>query len=408
VTINATYGGFSVTAQLTVTAPVLQSLVVTAAANSLHVGQSQTYLATAYYDDGTSAAVTSSATWTTSDANIAVVSTSGGAGRGGPGAVVGGSTVTALAVGSVSINASYTENGVTKAGSAPLTVNTVSITEFHITPTLPTIHMAISNTQQFQATVIYSDNTAATVTASTDWTSLTGAVAVISDSGATTGRATGLTGGTTTITGTFQGSTDSTTLTVSTATPTGLAVTPTNPTMHLGINQPFVAVVTLADNYTQTVTTSAIWTSSDNTVVAVGAATGVATPVKGGGPVTITATYQGPSGIPVSGTSKVPVSSAALSSIDIAPNPLSVVVGGHQQLTATGTWADTPPTTADITNNVTWLVSNANGGAATSATVSNATGSRGYLTGVSAGSVTVSAVFQNVTGTLPGTVTASH
>jgi len=408
VTINATYGGFSVTAQLTVTAPVLQSLLVTAAANSLHVGQSQTYVATAYYDDGTSATVTSSATWTTSDANIAVVSTSGGAGRGGPGAVVGGSTVTALAVGSVSINASYTENGVTKAGSAPLTVNTVSITEFHITPTLPTIHMAISATQQFQATVIYSDNTAATVTASTDWTSLTGAVAVISDSGATTGRATGLTAGTTTITGTFQGSTDSTTLTVSTATPTGLAVTPTNPTMHLGINQPFVAVVTLGDNYTQTVTTSAIWTSSDNTVVSVGATTGVATPVKGGGPVTITATYQGPSGIPVSGTSKVTVSSAALSSIDIAPNPLSVVVGGHQQLTATGTWADTPPTTADITNNVTWLVSNADGGATASATVSNATGSRGYLTGVSAGSVTVSAVFQNVTGTLPGTVTASH
>jgi len=408
VTINATYGGFSVTAQLTVTAPVLQSLVVTAAANSLHVGQSQTYVATAYYDDGTSAAVTGSATWTTSDANSAVVSTSGGAGRGGPGAVVGGSTVTALAVGSVSINASYTENGVTKAGSAPLTVNTVSITEFHITPTLPTIHMAISNTQQFQATVIYSDNTAATVTASTDWTSSAGAVAVISDSGATTGRATGLTAGTTTITGTFQGSTDSTTLTVSAATPTGLAVTPTNPTMHLGINQPFAAVVTLGDNYTQTVTTSAIWTSSDNTVVAVGATTGLATPVKGGGPVTITATYQGLSGASVSGPSQVTVSNAALSSITITPNPLSVVVGGHQQLTATGTWADTPPTTADITNNVTWLVSNADGGATASATVSNATGSRGYLTGVSAGSVTVSAVFQNVTGTLPGTVTASH
>jgi len=57
---------------------------------------------------------------------------------------------------------------------------------------------------------------------------------------------------------------------------------------------------------------------------------------------------------------------------------------------------------------VTWLVSNADGGATASATVSNATGSRGYLTGVSAGSVTVSAIFQNVTGTLPGTVTASH
>jgi hypothetical protein len=408
VTINATYGGFSVTAQLTVTAPVLQSLTVAGPANSLHVGQSQTYVATAYYDDGTSAVVTGSATWTTSDANIAVVSTGANAGRGGPGAVVGGSTVTALAVGNVNINASYTENGVTKAGSAPLTVNTVSINEFHITPTLPTIHMAISNPQQFQAQVIYSDNSVATVTASTNWSSSAGTVGVISNSGATTGRATGLTAGTTTITGTFQGSTDSTTLTVSAATPTGLAVTPTNPTMHLGINQPFAAVVTLGDNYTQTVTTSAIWTSSDNTVVAVGATTGVATPVKGGGPVTITATYQGLSGASVSGPSQVTVSNAALSSITITPNPLSVVVGGHQQLTATGTWADTPPTTADITNNVTWLVSSADGGATASATVSNATGSRGYLTGVSAGSVTVSAVFQNVTGTLPGTVTASH
>jgi len=86
--------------------------------------------------------------------------------------------------------------------------------------------------------------------------------------------------------------------------------------------------------------------------------------------VTITATYQGLSGASVSGPSQVTVSNAALSSITITPNPLSVVVGGHQQLTATGTWADTPPTTADITNNVTWLVSNADGGATASATVS--------------------------------------
>ena len=401
-TINATYGGFSATAQLTVTAPpVLQSLSVTGPANTLHVGQSQTYVATAYYSDGTSAVVTGSATWSTSDPNVAVVSTSP-TGRGGPGAVVGGSTVTALATGTVSIQASYTENGITVTGSASLTVNAPTVIQFHITPTLPTIHTAISTTLTFVAQVIYSDNSVATVTASTDWASSNGAVAVISNSGATTGRATGLTAGTTTITGTFQGSTDSTTLTVSAATLSKLNVTPPNPTMHLGINQSFAAVVTLSDNYTQTVTTSATWMSSDSTVVAVGATTGVATPVKSGGPVTITATYQG-----VSGTSQVTVSSATLSSIAITPNPLSVAVGGSQQLTATGTWADTPPTSADITNNVTWMVSGADGGVTTSAAVSNAAGSRGLLTAISVGSVTVSAVFQNVTGNLAGTVTAS-
>ena len=97
------------------------------------------------------------------------------------------------------------------------------------------------------------------------------------------------------------------------------------------------------------------------------------------------------------------VSGAALSSIAITPSPLSVAVGGHQQLTATGTWGDTPATTADITNNVTWLSSSD-----ATATVSNAAGSRGLLTAVSAGSVTVTAAFQGKTGTLAGTVTATH
>ena len=81
-------------------------------------------------------------------------------------------------------------------------------------------------------------------------------------------------------------------------------------------------------------------------------------------------------------------------------------MGGHQQLTATGTWSDS--STADITSNVTWQVSSGDGGATTSATVSNATGSRGLLTAVGAGSVTVTATFQSKTGTLAGTVTASH
>jgi len=260
------------------------------------------------------------------------------------------------------------------------------------------VYLSTSPNQAFVATAIYTDYTTANVTASADWSSSNAAVAVISDSGATIGRATGLAVGTTTITAAFGGTSASTTLTVASKKVTTIQVTPTTPTAHLGINQSFVATAVYDDSSTSTVTGSATWTSSDNTVATVGTAggsAGVATPIKAGKP-TVTATYQG-----VSGSTTLTVSGAVLSSIAITPSPLSVVVGGHQQLTATGTWADS--TTADITNNVTWLSSSD-----AIATVSNAAGSRGLFTAVSAGSVTVTAAFQGVTGTLVGTVAASH
>ena len=396
VTVNASFGGFSATATLTVTAPpVLKSLVVTPATASIHVGQNQAFVATAVYNDGTSAAVTGTATWGTSDATIAVMTAPGG-GRGA--IVVGGGAATGLAVGNATVSASYTENGITVSGTAALAVTQAVLLSLEVTPTNPTVYLSTSPNQAFVATAIYTDYTTANVTASADWSSSNAAVAVISDSGATIGRATGLAVGTTTITAAFGGTSASTTLTVASKKVTTIQVTPTTPTAHLGINQSFVATAVYDDSSTSTVTGSATWTSSDNTVATVGTAggsAGVATPIKAGKP-TVTATYQG-----VSGSTTLTVSGAVLSSIAITPSPLSVVVGGHQQLTATGTWADS--TTADITNNVTWLSSSD-----AIATVSNAAGSRGLFTAVSAGSVTVTAAFQGVTGTLVGTVAASH
>jgi len=399
VTIGAAYGGFSATAALTVTAPVLTSLAITPATATILVGQTQAFVATAVYDDGSTANVTTTATWTSSDATVAVMSTAGG-GRGGFGGVVGGATATGLAVGTATIGASYTENGVTETATAALTVNNPPLLSIEITPTDPTVSL-LSPSQAFVATAIYTDYSTANVTTSASWSSSSGTVAVISNSGATTGRATGLTAGTTIITATYNGMSASTTLTVVSKKVTTVQVTPTNPTAVLGIGQAFVATAIYDDNSTGVVTTSATWTSSDTTVASIGTTggtAGVATPIAAGS-ATITATYQG-----VSGTTLLTVSGATLISIAITPSPLSVAVGGHQQLTATGTWGgDASVVTLDITNNVTWL-SSSDG----TATVSNAAGSRGLLTAVSAGPITVTAAFQGVTGTLAGTVTASH
>jgi hypothetical protein len=404
VTINATYGGFSATAALTVTSPpVVKSLVILPATATIHVGQDQPFTATAFYSDGTSATVTGTATWSSSDATVAVMSVAGG-GRGGfpGGGVLGGATATGLAIGTATVSASYTENGVTLTGTAVLTVTDPPLLSLEITPTNPTVSL-LSPNQAFVATAIFTDYSTRNVTAAATWSSSDGTVAVVSNAGGTIGRATGLKAGTSTITASYGGMSASTTLTVVAKKVTSIQVTPTNPTAVLGINQPFVATAVYDDNTTGAVTGASTWTSSDPTVASVGTAggtAGVATPIKAG-TTTVTANYQG-----VSGTSVLTVSTAKLKSIAITPSPLSIVIGGHQQLTATGTWDDN--STRDITNNVTWLSSSGDAGGDTIATVSNAAGSRGLFTAVSAGSVTITAAFQGVTGTLAGTVTASH
>jgi len=399
VTIGASYGAFSATATLIVTAPVLTSLAITPATAKILVGQNQTFVATAVYDDGSTANVTATATWGSSAPTIAVMTAPGG-GRGGAG-IAGGGTATGLAVGNSTISATYTENGVSETATAVLTVNNPALLSIEISPTLPTISLLNPN-QAFVATAIYADYSTANVTTSAAWSSSTPGVATISNSGATVGRATALTAGTTTITATYQGQSASTTLTVISKKVTTVQVTPTNPTAVLGINQVFVATAIYDDNSTGTVTGSATWTSSDATVASIGTtggSAGVAVPIKAGS-TTVTATYQG-----VSGSTLLTVNGATLSAIVITPSPLSVAVHGTQQLTATGTWGST---TLDITNNVLWLTPSGDAGAAGTATVSNAAGSRGLFTGVAAGQVTVTASFQGVTGTLAGTVTASH
>jgi len=409
-TITATYspaGGapVSATATLTVTNPTPKSLTVSPASAAMLINGTQAFVATLAYDDGTSAIVTGSASWTTSDATVVVMTNPATGGRGGgPGGagIVGGGTATAVGVGTATITATFTPANSTTAltGTATVTVTDPPVLSLEISPTLPTVYLSNGPTQQFTATVIFTDFSRRDVTASAQWTSSVPSVAVIASSGANIGRATGLAAGTTTIQASYTGTggtvTAPTTLTVADRKVTAVQVTPTNPTAHLGINQGFVATAVYDNGTTATVTGSATWTSSDNTVATVGtsgASAGVATPIAGG-KTTITATFGG-----MPGTTLLTVSSGTLQSIAITPAPLSIAVGGHQQLTATGTYDD--QTTQDLTNNVTWLSTDV------VATVSNATGSRGLLTAVSTGTAAVSARFQAVTGNLSVSVTAA-
>ena len=370
VNVTATYSGFTATASLTVSAATPVDLVVTPAAPKIIVGATQAFVATLVYDDNTTSVVTGQATWSSSDPTVATITTAGG------GPFGGGGVATSNGDGTATITASY--SGL--SGTAVLTVADPPISFVQVTPTNPNI--PVEGTVQFTATAVFTDNSTRNVTAQATWSSSTSSVAVVANSGVAIGRATGLGAGTATVTATYQGTSGSSSLTVAQSVKS-IAVTPTNPTTVPGIPVLFTATATLSNDATLVITGDSSWISSDSTVATVNAAGG-AVPEKAGS-TTVTATYLG-----VSGTSTLTVSSATLSSIGIAPNPVGLANGATTQLAATGTYSDS--TTHDLTSVATWLSSSPG-----VATVSNANGSRGLITATGGGTTSVTAVFQGVT-----------
>jgi uncharacterized protein YjdB len=369
-TLTATYATFTASVPLTVTAAIPVSLTVTPPSPTLYVSQTQALVATVVYSDNTTGAATTSATWTSSDATVAVIAAGGGGFGGGPAG--GGATVTGMGVGTATITVT---DGALSA-KVTVTVTDPPLSYVQVTPTNPNI--PAQATAQFTATAVFADNSTRNVTGSASWTSSTGSVAVISTSGATAGRASGLSAGTSTITATYQGMSGASVLTVAQGI-SSIVVTPVVKTTVPGIPVAFTATAILSNNATFAIGGAATWISSDPTVAIV-TATGSATPIKAG-KVTVTATYLG-----VSGTATLTVSSATLASISIAPSPVTVAVNGSVQLVATGLYSDS--TTIDLTNVATWTSS-----ANAIATVSDAAGSRGLLTALGSGSATVTVYF---------------
>jgi uncharacterized protein YjdB len=372
VTITATDNGFTAKATLTVSAATPVDLVVTPAAPKIVVGTAQAFVATLVFDDNTTSVVTGQATWSSSDPTVATVTTAGGGPLGGG----GGGVATAAGDGTTTITAKF--DGL--SGTAVLTVTDPPISFVQVTPTNPNI--PVQGAVQFTATAVFTDNSTRNVTGQATWSASDSTVAVVANSGAAIGRATGLGAGTATITATYRGTSGSSLLTVAQSV-LSIAVTPTNPTTVLGIPVLFSATATLSNSATLVVTGDSSWVSSDSTVATVNAAGG-AVPEKAG-TTTITATYLG-----VSGSSTLTVSPATLSSIGIAPNPVTMANGAALQLTATGTYSDS--STHDLTSVATWLSSTPG-----AASVSNANGSRGLLTATGSGTTSVTAVFQGVT-----------
>ncbi|MCJ7494204.1 MAG: Ig-like domain-containing protein, partial [Deltaproteobacteria bacterium] len=255
-------------------------------------------------------------------------------------------------------------------------------------------HLLVGGTQQFTATGYYNDQTIHDITTQVTWSSSDPSVATVDSSG----LATALALGTTTITATSSepssfssnSSLGSTILTVNAPPLSSIVVTPANPSIPVGVTQPFTATGTFSDGTSRDITAQVTWSSS-NTSIATVNSSGLATAVAVGTGTTITAT----SG-KISGSTTLTVNSATLSSISVTPANPSIPAGVPQQFTATGTYSD--GMSYAITAQVTWSSSNIS-----AATVD----SSGLATAVAAGGAAITATSGSISGSASLTVNSA-
>lgn len=359
----------------TVTKRTLQRVDVTPASVALAIGTQQQFIATAVYSDSTHEDVTASASWTSFEPTVATITSSG--------------LASAVDVGLTTVFANF--QGLT--GTATLVVTPAVITSIALTPTTPSI--AKGTSRAFMAVATFSDKSTQDITTAATWSSSDTRIATISNDSGSNGIAQALAEGSTTVTATYMSQSGSTTLNVTPATLTSIAVTPTASSIAKGGSRQFTAIASFSDASTQDVTSGAIWSSSDTSIATIsntagsnGLAQTLAT-----GSTTISASYNGQSG-----STTLTVTAATVTSIGVTPAQPSIANGTRLQFTAVAVFSDS--STQDITVAATWTAADSS-----IASISNASGSNGLAQALATGSTAVTASYDGQNGSTTLTVT---
>lgn len=273
--ISAALEGISGAAPLNVSAVTLTSITLTPATATLALGSTLALNAVGNFSDGTHQNIDVVATWTSSATNIATVNSQG--------------TVTGVADGTVTITAQLGA----VSSSASLTVE--DLTSVTIVPA--SASFAALTSMQLAAIGTLADGSTQDLTGSVVWTSSNADAVTLSVVSGSKGLAAGLAAGSSTVTAEFSGQVGTSQLTVTGATLSSIAVTPSNPDIALGTTQQFQATGTFSDATTQNITGQVAWSSTDINVALIdnfGVASTVST-----GTTTIGATLNGVNGTTV-------------------------------------------------------------------------------------------------------------
>ncbi len=375
-TISAQSGSLAGTVTLTVS-PV-GALAVTPSSQTIAVGTTFQFTATATLLNGATQDLTTFVTWASSDTSVATTAR-------------GLATASSTTTGATTLSASW--SGIT--GTASLSVSLVS--SIAVSPASASIILGTS--QQFTAMgVLSTGGSTQDLTSWAAWTSTSPAVASVSSTAGSKGLAISASAGTTFISATYAGVvSNAAILTVTAAVINSIAVTPVSASVAVGGTQQFVAMGTYSDGTQKDISAAATWTSNAPAVATISNAAGsngLAT-AKAAGTTSISASFSGKT----SNSAAMTVIPAVLMSMTLSPANPSMVMGTVVQFTAIGTLSD--GTTTDLTSSATWTSSNQQ-----VATVSDQVGSKGLATSAAVtGTSTITATSGPVSGSTVLTVT---
>ena len=383
VMITATADNVSGMAILTITEPpppMVSTVTLTPTEATIEVGQEYSFEAIALAADGNEI-TDAEFMWSSSDTLVATVDENGLATGVGAGQVM----IIAMAD-SVSGMATLTVNEPPPPPPPPPMVSTVSVS-----PSEATIEEG--QTQQFEAMAATADSMAVPDLEFT-WESSDEMVASIDSNG----LATAIRAGQVMITATADNVTGMAMLTVTEPPPEveRVEVTPSAASIEEGDTRRFTARAYDSDNDRITGKTFT-WTSSNTSVATVNPSSGTATTASGvnAGSTTIRATVDGVTG---TATLRVTEPPPVVNRVTVSPASASIEEGNTRRFTATARESDG---TLISGKTFTWTSTNTS-----VATVNPSSGTATTATGVNAGSTTIRATVDGVTGTASLTVTA--
>lgn len=385
--LTATMGSISAPFTFVVSSASISTMTITPGAPSIPVGKSQQFSVTGTFSDSTTQDITFDATWASSAIGEATVSNDP-ASKG---------LAQALSVGTSTISATF--DGV--SGSTVMTVTVPMLQSITVTPPNPSI-LTLSSVG-FKATGNYSDGSTPDITSLVTWSSSNTGIATIIASGGTA-TATTLAQGNTTISATLGSISGTTSLKVTGGNLTGITVNPAVVTLVKDTTRSIAATGTFSNGSTRDITGVVTWTPANSALAT------VTTP--GGNlawlnplavtlvPTTITATY----GSLTPAIATLTVIAPQLQSIAFSTTILALTAGTSSPLAVNATFSD--GTIADVTTLSVWTSNDT-----TKATVAASGLGTERVTGVAAGSTTISATYtyngKTVSAPVPVTVTVS-
>ena len=348
-TIKAALGGIEDTAGITVTNAQLTKIDVTPSAPSVAAGRQQQFTAMGTYTDTNTTDtppkdITANVVWTSGTPAVAEISNDA-ATKGKATSKMKGSTSITAASGSIT------------SPAATLTVTDAEPVSITVTPANATVPNGGS--QQYVATMTYSNGRSDDQTAAVTWDSSAPAIATISNAAGNKGNASTRAVGTTTIKATSGSINGTTGLTVSAATLQSIEVTSACTKLPTSYRTKYIATGRYTDSSVRVITAEVSWSTLNSTVATVsntsGASKGEVTTLAVG-TTAVRAALDGKIG-----SANINVTDATLTGLVVDPanhafNGPAATGGESLNYQANATFSDAA--TCDIANQVSWASAN--------------------------------------------------